>query len=373
MTRARTRRRGSRRRVAYVLCYRDPHYLRTLTLTRALESIDDIELVVVKNTRCGVARYAETLARAASVRLRHRPDTWIVGFRGHEIFPLLYPLMAGSEIVFDEFVNLHGWLVEERRVVSAGSPVTRVLDALVRWIVRRSTVVLSDTDAQADYSARIYRVPRDTFRVVPVGADERTFFPRPHSSRTDGRFEVLFFATMLPLHGTGVLLEAIRILRSRDAHEAIHCTLIGGRGKSVVLDEISKFIRENGLNESVTHLPWVDYAELPDYIAAADLCIGGPLGGTPQARRVVTGKTYQFLASGKATLVGEVDATTELHDKENCLLVPQGSSVAVAEAIAWAAAHPVEIREIGARGRAYFERSFSSTQIAAAVEAALPA
>src|SRR5262249_27005003 len=106
-------------------------------------------------------------------------------------------------------------------------------------------------------------------------------------------------------------------------------------------------------------------------IADAGLSIGGPLGNTPQARRVVTGKTYQCLAMAKAVVVGDTEAATEFEDRANCLLVRQGSPEALAEAIAWAAEHRDETRAIGLRGGESFERSFTVGRLAAHVEAAL--
>lgn len=358
-------------RVAYVVAYRDPHYVRTRTLTTAIASLDDVDLIVVRNRLRGALRYPETWLCACWARLRHRPDVWVVGFRGHESFAFLYPIMRGRRIVFDEFINLHGWLVDERRVLRAESRITRALDAYVRWAMRRSDVVLADTDADAGYSARVYGLPPSKFVVVPVGADESTFFPRPRPNRNIGPLEVLFVATMLPLHGVDVFLEAIRLLQARGRLDAVHVTVIGGRGKRGAVDAIGGFIREHRLEGAVTHLPWVDYSHLPEHVARADLCIGGPLGDTPQAHRVVTGKTFQFLAMGKATLVGETSATTRFADKENCLLVRQGSAEAVADAIAWAADHRAELDEIGTRGRAYFEAAFAARHVAAAVAPAL--
>src|SRR5262249_25049839 len=139
----------------------------------------------------------------------------------------------------------------------------------------------------------------------------------------------------------------------------IHFTLIGGRDSRGAVEEIEVFVRERRLENRVRHVLWVPYDRLPDRIAGADLCIGGPLGDTGQGRRVVTGKTYQCLAMAKAVVVGEVDTPTEFEDRVNCLLVDQGSPDALAEAILWAAAHTEETRAIGLRGREYFERSFT--------------
>lgn len=112
-------------KVCYVLCYRDPNYVRSQVLTEALRKIPGVELILIKNRHRGLLRYLEVPLRLIYTRLRYRPDTFIVGFRGHEVFWLLYPAMAGRKIIFDEFINLHDWLVDEHHKFPEESNITK--------------------------------------------------------------------------------------------------------------------------------------------------------------------------------------------------------------------------------------------------------
>jgi glycosyltransferase involved in cell wall biosynthesis len=343
-------------RVCYVLCYKDPNYIRSQTLLAALEKISGLELLIVKNSRRGLLRYLEVPLKLLAARLRHRPDVFIVGFRGHEVFWLLYPAMIGKRIIFDEFINLHDWLVSEHKKLREGSTLTRLIDGYMKWVFRRSNIVITDTDAHAQLTVATYGLSRKKIAVVPVGADEEIFYPRPAAGAD--KFEVLFYGSMLPLHGIDMILDAAALLASKDKYKDLHFTLVGGRDNPQMLRMVKAFIESNKL-KNVRHLPWVSYGELPRLIAAADLGLAGPFGGTGQARRVITGKTFQFLAMGKPALIGKTAAAGEFEDKVNSLLVNQADSWALAEAIGWAYDNRGKLEAIGQAGRRLYEDKFS--------------
>lgn len=345
-------------KVAYVLCYRDPNYIRSLVLIRALRRLDTIDLVVVKNQHRGLLRYIEVPLRLAWVRLTKQPNIFIVGFRGHEVFWSLYPSMVGKRIIFDEFINLHDWLVNEHQKLKTGSFAVKRLDAYMKWVHRKSSIILTDTMAHAELSARIYGTNPKKVKVIPVGADEANFLPSGSTPKSDD-FEVLFYGSMLPLHGVEVILEAIRLLKSTGKIKQMSFKLVGGTGQDQ--KRLNDFVRANDLEQRIKLSSWIDYQKLPLAIEASSLGLGGPFGNTGQAQRVITGKTYQFLAMGRPVVVGKIGGMEGFKNKNNCLIVEQGSALELAEALEWAYNNQRQLERIGKQARKLYENQFSET------------
>jgi glycosyltransferase involved in cell wall biosynthesis len=115
--------------------------------------------------------------------------------------------------------------------------------------------------------------------------------------------------------------------------------------------------------DNVTHIEWIAFERLPQLIAQADLGLGGPFGNTGQAHRVITGRTFQFLAMAKPVVVGELVGDYGFKDKVNCLVVPQGDEKALADTIYWAFRHKTEIGQIGQKGYELYQSRYSIKQI----------
>jgi glycosyltransferase involved in cell wall biosynthesis len=348
--------------VCYVLSYKAPNYTRTATLLAALRRLPNVELTVIRNSKMGIARYFQTFTKLWNYRLHHKPDVFIVGFRGQETFALFYPFMRGSKIIFDEFINMHDWLVNEHQKLKEGSIGTKILDSYMYWIVKRSNYILADTPAHARLSAGMYGLSPQKVVAVPVGAEEDVFRPSKDSAKHK-TFEVFFYGNMLPLHGLTVILEAIKYLAEDGRISGMHFTLVGGRNKPQMMQQIEVFLKNNNLGLYVTHLSWVDYQELPEYIAKADICLGGPFGGTGQAKRVITGKTYQFMAMGKPVIIGRSSNAGIFHDKHDSIIVQQGNPVELASAISWCKENRDELKNIRANALVLYKNSFSAIAI----------
>lgn len=339
--------------VCYVLSYKHPNYVRSLVLLDLLRADERFEVFEARNTTKNIFRYLETLVKLLKIRFRKSPDIYILGFRGYEIFMPVRLLTLGRPLIYDEFINLYDWFVHEHKKMPANSVFAWLIRNYSKWTLQLSDKVLTDTKLNAEFSARIHTMSPEKFASVYVGTDETTFAPVTEKASKSKQFEIFFYGNMLPLHGVEHLLEATAALKDKP----IHFTIVGGKGGRYE-KLIRTFLREHK-RIKVTYHPWVSYKDLPDLIAKADVCLGGPFGGTSQGRKVITGKTFQFLAMGKAVIIGKIDEAVGFEDKINCLEVEQDSAEQLIEKINWAYQHRSKLQTIGEQGQKLYNARFS--------------
>jgi len=337
--------------ICIITCYKDPDYVRARTLRAALRADADLEVIIIKNRHKNALRYPEVIAKILKVRLTKNPDTYLLTFRGYELLPFFYFLTLGKKRIFDEFINLIEWTVYEHNKIKDKTLAAKLLWAVYRFFLKRSTLILTDTQIHADYSAKLMKLPIEKFRAIPVSTDEKVFRPLDLRPNPD-RFRAFYYGNMLPLHGLQYVIAAAIALK---ANQHISFLFIGGGNETEAM--ITKAQTEGA---NIEYKRWVPFDDLPRLAAESNLCLGGPFGNTLQARMVITGKTYQFLAMGVPTLVGEVDETTPFEDGRNCLIVRQADTAAIAAKIEWAYKHNTELAEIGENGRKTYVTHYSS-------------
>ncbi|CAN5425041.1 hypothetical protein BH09PAT4_BH09PAT4_03050 [soil metagenome] len=339
------------KKICIITCYKDPDYVRARTLRAALQADSRLEVIVIKNRHKSALRYPEVITKILKVRLTKNPDTYLLTFRGYELLPFFYFLTLGKKRIFDEFINLIEWTVYEHKKVKEKTLAARLLWVVYRFFLKRNKLILADTQVHAEYSANLMKLPIAKFRAVPVGTDEGVFMPLDlHPDPKE--FRVFYYGNMLPLHGLQYVIDAAVALKT---NPRISFLFIGGgnEAEGMIMDAQSK-----GAN--IEYKKWVPFADLPRFAAESNVCLGGPFGNTLQARMVITGKTYQFLAMGVPTLVGEVDEKTPFEDGGNCLLVDQANPAAIAAKVEWAYNHKKELAEIGKNGRKAYNAYYSS-------------
>jgi glycosyltransferase involved in cell wall biosynthesis len=352
-------------KVAIITCYKYPDYGRAVSLRAALMSTKSFQTIVIKNSYHGLLRYPEVLIKTCKAKLRDRPDMYLITFRGYEILPFVLLLAQGKPVILDELVNplevVHEHQLHKRKLKGRVMALWSVFAGIYRWLLRRCELVIADTTAQATYSSKLSGIPISRYRVIPVGADERIFKPVMHrhdQQSAQSKFTVLYYGSMVPLHGLSYVLGAARLLKDRPD---INFLLVGGNSHTVQqIDDA----RQSGAH--IDYLKWIEPNKLPAVIAGASLCLGGPFGNTKQSQLVITGKTYQLLASAAPVLIGKtkvLEANKLFSDKVNCLMVPQANPKAIVEAIIWAEAHASELETIGHAGNKLYNQHFSESVI----------
>ena len=343
---------GQKTKLGYILAYKDPGYVRTRSLIAAIKTIDSIELHTVINRIRNPLRYLEVLLRLVWLRISRRPHIYFLGFRGHEILLPVRILTWPKPLIFDEFFDPLDWIFHEHKKLSDRSPLGR----FGAWYYRlplKSVKIVTDTNSNARHSEKSHGLDKNSIDVISVGTDESVFKSKAsHNYAHNKNLQLFFYTNGQKLHGTEYILEAIRNIEGVELH------LVGGKEK------VKKMIERYKVHDRVVHQDWLDFERLPEAIAAADVCLGGPFGGTRQAHRVITGKTYQFLAMAKPTIIGEIDEKSLFKNKKDCIMVAQHSSRELARAITWAKDNRSQLAAMGNEGRKLFEKKFSRDAIA---------
>jgi glycosyltransferase involved in cell wall biosynthesis len=274
-------------------------------------------------------------------------DAVIVGYPGHFDVPRARRLAGKRPLVFNPLVSLHDTLVSDRGRFRQGSFAARILAAVDRRALRRPDLVVADTDANADFFARLGQIPRSRVRTCLVGAEERLFHP---GWRPADPFHALFVGKLIPLHGLDVILEAARLAPELQVH-------VIGTGQ---LDELMKERPPN-----VLWREWVDYEQLPAKYWSAG-CALGIFAPSEKATRVIPNKAFQALACGTPLITADTRASRELLvDGESALLVPPGDPAALAVALSRLAADLALARRLGAGGREAYEEHASEEVLGA--------
>lgn len=345
------------KKVCYILSYYSPNYVRTQTLVGALRLIDEITLLEARNQSIGLFRYFETIYKLLLIRIFKNPEYYLLGFRGHEIFWIVRLITLGKVLIFDEMMSPYDSLVFENERIQPDKLLGRFLYAYEKWILNQADLILTDTIAHKEFLEKEFRVSIDKIMAVPVGTNEELFICSPKKVKSQGRkFSVLFYGSFLPLHGFNVILDSAKQLKNLP----IQFIMIGGN--RVDLTNFFERISSDNL-DNIKYIPWVDFKKLPAIIDTVDVGLAGPFGNTGQANRVITGKTYQFLAMGKPVIVGKTMISGEFVDKKNCILVEQGDPKSLSDAITWTYNHQEILPTIGLRGRDLYFKNFSLKQI----------
>lgn len=342
-------------RVCVITCYKQPDYVRAIVLRNSVKNSGN-ELILVKNKYKGLLRYPEVTLKLIITRLRYHPNAYIITFRGYEILPLASLICLGKPLVFDEFINPIEWSVYEHNKFKKNGIIEKLLIKAYRITLLTTKLILSDTESHREFSSNILGVTKDKFIAFPVGTDEDIFYPKS-VKMDESIFTVFYYGNMLPLHGIEYVCEAAVAVAK--VHKEVNFIVIGGGSRT---EELVKNAIQNGA--SISYKKWVDFGKLPEFINRSNLCLGGPFGNTVQSKMVITGKTFQFMASGKPTIIGRTDENKVFVDKGNVIIVDQGSSDSIARAIIWALGHKSELTKIGNEGYKLYKSKFSSKHTA---------
>jgi len=197
-----------------------------------------------------------------------------------------------------------------------------------RWAFGMPGLVLADTAAHAGYFNARFGLEQRKTAVVPVGYDDRLFFPAG-GRRTEGEreFTVLFVGSFLPLHGVESIVRAAAIVGRKD--RSVVFRLVGdGQTRPAA----SALAGELGA-DNIRFDGWSRLEDLPGRIGRADVCLG-IFGRTEKAARVVPHKIFQAMGAGKPVVTARTPAAEEFFShRENVFFCDPPRPESLAEAV----------------------------------------
>lgn len=262
-------------------------------------------------------------------------DVVFLGFAPQLIQCFWWWKFKNSTVIIDFFISFYDTLVHDRKKFNDQSFVSNRLLWLDQYTLSKADLIIADTQHHADYFVQTLNAKQAKTSVLYLEADSIYYFPKkvPKSEKYKNDFVVFYFATVLPLQGVDVVIDAITQIR--DVH--IHFVFVGPLSQTQK-DKLH-------LQEKLTYYPWLDQMKLSELIAQADLCLAGHFNDSiKKAKRTIPGKAYIFEAMKKKMLLGDNEANKERYPKqyEKVVFVKMGESQALQEAIVAAAgAHNV--------------------------------
>jgi glycosyltransferase involved in cell wall biosynthesis len=305
---------------------REPTYTRNSVILKGL-NLNAVDVTqCTSSSKNYLNRYTNVLINFL-MKNKNFFDVIFVGFFGQPLVPLVKKL-TNKPIIFDVFLSAYDTMCFERKKFSPNSLFGKLFYLLDKISLEKSDYLLLDTNTHINYFTNTFAIPQGKFQRIFVGADNTLFYPRENISSPE-KFTVFYYGTYLPLHGIEFIVKAAEILQP---YQDIEFIIVG---KGIERKKIDKMVKQRANELSkVRFIDWIPYEQLPLEIARSDVCLGGHFSNIEKAKRVIAGKTFQFIAMKKPVIIGNNVANKELfqHGK-NAFLVNMADAGALADAI----------------------------------------
>jgi glycosyltransferase involved in cell wall biosynthesis len=156
-----------------------------------------------------------------------------------------------------------------------------------------------------------FKIPPEKVQVWPSTFDPQLFDPRKYTwvrekirreLRIDDKVLLLHHGSLSSERGLFELVRALRQVRET-RRDVLLCLL----GKGPAEQELRRLVRFSDLDDAVIFHPPVVHAEVPHFIAAADIGVV-PLPDQPQWRYQTPTKLLEYLAMGKPVVITDIIA-----------------------------------------------------------------
>ncbi|MGB9606809.1 MAG: glycosyltransferase family 4 protein, partial [Bryobacteraceae bacterium] len=257
-----------------------------------------------------------------------------------------------------------------------GGPMRRWALRQCRWAGRIVTPLHTTVPAE---------IPRERIVEIPWGANTERFRPEVRAERCeeiealrtrlglplDARV-VAFVGSFRPWHGAREFVEAMARLSNK--REKCFGLLVGDGPQRRAVEALAQ---EQGASSRFRFVGHVPYGDVPLYLALADLGVAPFRTDAHPALRAAGFfwsplKVFEYMAMGLPVVTSDISPLNRVvRQGEEGLLVPEGDSEALAEAMAHLLEEQDAAREMGRRARARVVAEYSWARHCERLEAVL--
>ena len=209
-------------------------------------------------------------------------------------------------------------------------------------------------------------VPAGNTCVVHNGIDpaQFPFLGLPSSRRNAGSpLRVLYAGRLVEDKGAHTLVDAMAVLRSKNAAAAVTATLLGA-GPEEYLQRIDAVVARRGLAEVIRRCEWVARSDMPALLADHDVLVLPTIRPEALSRAV-----QEAMAMGLGVVATPTGGTPEIvSNGETGLVFPAGDAAALARRLAVLSGDLALCDRLAAGGREAVTRSFTIAGMAEMVK-----
>lgn len=188
-------------------------------------------------------------------------------------------------------------------VPTALQPISFFVEAAEHKAIRNSNLNLVITEELKNFVDKVEGT-RTKSRVIPGGVDLKRYeWKQEDRERIRQRFEleeddlVLFFMGWL-YEFSGLKEVALELARSPEEYQNIKLLIVG---KGELSERLSQIKNANEMKSRIAMVDWAPYEEIPQYLAAADVCIL-PAVDVEVMKNIVPIKVYEYMAAAKPVI-----------------------------------------------------------------------
>ena len=280
-------------------------------------------------------------------------DILMVGYPGQPdlLLAWLISRLHGKPLVWDVLMSIY--LIACERGIHDTSPLSVwLIHQLEHLVSHLPDVLLIDTIEYAHWFQDNYHLSPDRINLIPLGADDRIFFPKVDIQDNDGQLTCIYYGTYIQNHGVTVIIQAASLLSK---YPDILFELIGeGPEKRKVQELVKEYDLHN-----IKFYDWMEETTLVQHIAKADICLG-TFGSTPQSLLTMQNKIHEGMAMAKPVVNGDSPVMRNaLQHGENIFLCERENPEALANAILTLRNQPELRSHIAHQGYKTYQANFS--------------